>query len=332
MAEFYHHRVNLRKLLRSTIFVADGRRVTERGLRVERWRKYGKDRLYVSDGTGRRIGWLDVTTGVSTVEVPEQRSQFEAAIVEFSAGSADRSGTASPQPAVSEAPPASAGPALADTAVASAPWRDLALNRPGERARLIAEAELALMKGRSRIGTFIARAIDMKTDERAWRVGAGGEETVGAKLDKLREHGWHVLHAVPVGNKGSDIDHVVIGWGGVFTLNTKTHPGKRIWVSSRQVRVDGHPVPYLRNSRYEAERSARLLTAAAGFPVFVRPALVFLTGSLIPDVTIKQAPEDVIVLDRMDIPGAFKRSTRRLNEETVDAIFQVARRSTTWIP
>ena len=321
--------MNLRKLLRSAILTADSWGVTERGLRVERWRKYGKDRLYVNDSTGRRIGWVDVSTGASTIEVPEQRSQFEAAIAEFSAGSGELAGRANSEPDVEKAP-TSFGPVLADTAKASAPWRDLALNQPGERARVIAEAELALMKGRSRIGTFIARAIDMKTDERAWRVGAGGEETVGAKLDKLREHGWHVLHAVPVGNKGSDIDHVVIGWGGVFTLNTKTHPGKRIWVSSRQVRVDGHPVPYLRNSRHEADRAARLLTGAAGFPVFVRPALVFLTGSLIPDVTIKHAPEDVIVLDRMDIPGAFKRSPRRLNEETVDAIFGVARRSTTW--
>ena len=69
------------------------------------------------------------------------------------------------------------------------------------------------MKERSTVGTIIARTFDKKTDERAWRVGAGGEETVGGRLEKLAKHGWHVLHAVPVGDRGSDIDHVVIGPG-----------------------------------------------------------------------------------------------------------------------
>ena len=31
---------------------------------------------------------------------------------------------------------------------------------------------------------------------------------------------WHVIHSVP-SEKGADIDHVVIGPAGVFTLNTK---------------------------------------------------------------------------------------------------------------
>ena len=73
-----------------------------------------------------------------------------------------------------------------------------------------------------------------------------------------------------------------------------------------------------------------LLTAAVGFPVFVKGALVFLTGSLIPDVTIKGLPDDVAVLDRMDIPGVFKRAPRRLSEDVVGAVFEMARRSTTW--
>lgn len=186
------------------------------------------------------------------------------------------------------------------------------------------------MKDRTRVGAFLARAFDMKTDERAWRVGAGGEETVGAKLEKLRDHGWHVLHAVPVGSRGSDIDHVLIGSGGVFTVNTKTHPGKKIWVSPRQVRVDGQPVPHLRNSRFEADRATKLLTAAVRFPVFVTPVLVYLTGTLIPNVMIKERPDDVLILDRMDIPRIFKRAPVRMRADQVATIFDAARRSTTW--
>jgi hypothetical protein len=139
-----------------------------------------------------------------------------------------------------------------------------------------------------------------------------------------------VLHAVPVGKRGSDIDHVIIGPGGAYTLNTKNHPGGKVWVASRAIRVNGQPVPYLRNSRHEGERAERLLSQAAGFPVPVRPVLVFLTGTLIPNVTIKQRPDDVLILDRMDIPGAFKRAKHRLVPDQVAAIFDLARRCTTW--
>lgn len=209
-------------------------------------------------------------------------------------------------------------------------WHDLATHVPGQAAREQAQRELGAMRARTRIGTFLARATDMKTDERAWRVGAGGEQTVGARLEKLRPLGWQVLHAVPVGTRGSDIDHVVIGWGGVYTLNTKTHPGGRVWVGEHAVRVSGQPTPYLRNSRHEAERASRLLSSAVGYPVPVRAALVFLTGSLVPNVTIKAKPADVAIYDRMDIPGVFKRAPRRLDAQQAAAIYEAARRCTTW--
>jgi hypothetical protein len=326
-------------------------------LLVSRWRRYGKDRLYVSSDGGERIGWVDLTTGTQTLEdasaaeafqvavagfcaahglplpsgsapavVPAPRPELPAAAVQVSALPSPTEPLPAPAPTPSAAPTA---PAVPDLAPAPA-WVDLALNVPGLAARAQAEAELAAARDRSRVGTFLARTFDVMTDERAWRVGAVGEETIGTKLEKLRRHGWQVLHAVPVGDRGSDIDHVVIGPGGVFTLNTKTHPGKSVWVGRHQVRVDGHRTDYLRNSRHEADRASRLLTDACGFPVHVKAALVFLTGTLIPDVTIKQAPEDVAILDRMDIPGAFRRAKGRLTAEQVAAIFEQARRSTTW--
>ena len=293
-------------------------------LQVSRWRKYGKDPLYVNDEAGLRIGWVDLLTGDATIEQPAQSDAFRAAVAAHHGGTAtdvadSRPTAAPPHPAV-PLPRSKPEPA----------WVDLAGNRPGQGVRELADAELAAMKERSRVGTFIARTFDMKTDERAWRVGAGGEETVGSRLEKLVKHGWHVLHAVPVGDRGSDIDHVVIGPGGVFTVNTKTHPDSRVWVGRNSVRVNGHAVPYLRNSRFEAQRAERLLSAAVEYPVPVRAALVFLTGTLIPNVTIKTAPDDVVILDRTDIPGAFKRSSRKLAAEQVARIYDHARRFTTW--
>lgn len=79
--------------------------------------------------------------------------------------------------------------------------------------------------------TFLARVLMVHTEERAWRIGADGEEKVGAQLDKLiqRDPRWRAIHAIEVGERGSDIDHLVIGPGGVYSLNAKHHPGAKVW-------------------------------------------------------------------------------------------------------
>ncbi len=299
-------------------------------IRSSTWRKYGHDRTYLADATDTRLGWIDNKTGQLTVEVEAHRAALEAWVT--TNGEAPTP-TATALPATTQAE--SARPTVAPVPLEHAPepaWTDLSTNRPGQAAREQADTHLAEMKDRSKFWTGVARVLDVKNDERAWRVGAKGEETVGARLDKLNGYGWHVLHAVPIGNKDSDIDHLLIGPGGVWTLNTKNHPGKKVWVSPKQVRVDGHVVPYLRNSEFEADRVRRILTEQLGWEPFVKAALVFLTGTLVPDVTIKEMPENVLILDRMDIPRIFKRSTQRLTPDGIAEIYEVARRSTTWHP
>jgi len=44
----------------------------------------------------------------------------------------------------------------------------------------------------------------------------------------------------------------------------------------------------------------------------VRAVLLSLTGTFIPQVTIKQMPADVLMLDRMDVPGLFNKVPERL--------------------
>ncbi len=108
------------------------------------------------------------------------------------------------------------------------------------------------MKERSKVGPFLPRAFNVKTDERAFRVGANSEETVGARLEKLEKHGWHVLRSIPVGKGESDLDHLLISSGGVFTVNTKNYPGKQVWVGQHSVKVNGHSTRYLPIACYEA--------------------------------------------------------------------------------
>jgi hypothetical protein len=314
-------------------------------LKAVRWRRYGKDRLYVNGYDGREVGSVDLLTGERTLSDPECEQAFTTTVNNWyvkaaTAAAPDDSASALvtvptidvpiEQTATTSGEPQPMSTELSTPEQVSMPWHDLATHVAGQAARDQALRKLAAMKERTKVGTFLARAFDMKTDERAWRVGANGEETVGGRLEKLTKCGWHVLHAVPVGTRGSDIDHVVIGPGGVYTVNTRNHPGGKVWVASRAIRVNGQPVPYLKNSRHEGDRAEQLLSRAVGFPVPVRPVLVFLTGTLMPNVTIRQRPEDVLILDRTDIPGPFKRARQRLTSDQITAVFEVARRCPTW--
>ncbi len=220
-----------------------------------------------------------------------------------------------------------AGPEVASEAVAAASgWEDLAARRAGAMAR---EQATALQQA-APVRTFLTRLLGVHTDERAWRIGADGEAKVAARLDKTcaKDPRWRYVNAVPVGNRGSDIDHVVMGPGGVYTLNAKHHPGARIWVGHDSLRVNGHHQPYLRNSRYEATRAARLLTTACGFDVTATGVIV-LVG--IDELTIKTAPDDVHVLGVRDLPRWLAARTPLLDEDTLTAIYEAARRSTTWL-
>jgi hypothetical protein len=53
--------------------------------------------------------------------------------------------------------------------------------------------------------------------------GASGEEHVGSLLDALTDHGWRVIHDVSLGH--GNVDHILVGPPGVFTIETKSHPG-----------------------------------------------------------------------------------------------------------
>ena len=97
------------------------------------------------------------------------------------------------------------------------------------------------------IGTFIVAAhwLTRKLSESLDRyLGYFGERYVAEWLDPLREQGWRVFHDVPceAGGKKFNIDHVAVGLGGVFVIETKTRrkgsarPGRK----DNVVYFDGH--------------------------------------------------------------------------------------------
>jgi hypothetical protein len=315
------------------------------GVSVNRWSRYGKDRLYVMDGE-LRLGWYDLVTDELHVEDAARGEEVRAAVAGHDA-TAGRTGVTTAADAVEEAEPATVvrAPELADPSagvggpVAVVPVLeppddlvigDLAGHRPGQLARARAEQERAAQLAARPIRGRLARLLDAKTDERAWRIGADGEENTGGRLEKLTGKGWRVLHSIPVGERGSDIDHVLIGAGGVWTINTKRHPAAKVWLAPAQIRVNGQPVPYLRNSRFEATRAADLLARAVGWDPPVRPAIVLQLGLLADAITVKGSPEDVDVLDARSVPRWFTKRPTVLTSEQVEVLYAAARDPRTW--
>jgi hypothetical protein len=68
---------------------------------------------------------------------------------------------------------------------------------------------------------FVDRRVVPELERR--RRGVQAEEHVGEILDGLSESGWRVIHDLDTGR--GNIDHVVVGPGGVFTIETKSHGG-----------------------------------------------------------------------------------------------------------
>jgi len=174
----------------------------------------------------------------------------------------------------------------------------------------------------------ILGATPLGADAQSWLSGAHGELKVGELLARLGPE-WLVLHAVPVGTGDSDIDHVLVGPAGVFTVNTKRHPGKNIWVGERTLMVSGQKTDHLRNSRHEAKRASKLLSAATGMQVDAHPILAIVD---LASFTFKERPKDICIMDARALPRWLRRLQPTLNPNEVQRIASAATASRTWHP
>jgi Nuclease-related domain len=86
--------------------------------------------------------------------------------------------------------------------------------------------------------------------------GASAEEHVGGLLDQLA--GWRVVHDASTGR--GNVDHILIGPAGVFTVETKSHPGP--------VRVGGVHGATLRQAHAQ-RRAVESLTGLKAEPLLV---------------------------------------------------------------
>jgi hypothetical protein len=141
---------------------------------------------------------------------------------------------------------------------------------------------------------------------------------------KLRRENWSVLSSI-VKRNGADIDHLVIGPPGVFTINTKHHRDAREWVGDNMVKVNNFKHPdYLRNSRHEAASAAKILTGSVVIDVAVTPVLAFVGAS---SINARDARGDALVTAGEDIDHALRDRPALYSIHERERIFAVARRA-----
>ena len=105
----------------------------------------------------------------------------------------------------------------------------------------------------------------------AWRRGAAGERRTARLLAPLERQGWVVLHDLAVPGSRANLDHLVIGPGGVFVIDSKQYRGRLRLDSSGGLWHGRYPLaPTLRAVSFEADRAAQVLTDP---DVVVRPIM-----------------------------------------------------------
>ncbi|MEW2528183.1 nuclease-related domain-containing protein [Streptomyces sp. NPDC047071] len=285
-------------------------------LKVVAWKRYGQDRLYVNLSDGTAVAWADRRTGkVTILQERYRREALRLLRVSLTRGTKPAAATPpQPRPPRQEAPPAPKLPPLT-------PADDLALNRPGESLRAKLEAE-----GPTLLQRLIDWLLRRPSELDSYRKGLAGEVRVGAELQRLTHHGWHVLHSIELPRK-VDIDHLLIGPGGIFCINTKRHFGKAVWVGDEMTRVNhGKPQPYGRKSKAEAGRVQAVLERYVGFPVRVEPVLVFVGVT-----RLEKAPTQLAVrVYREREVSALGPLSGVLSPEQIDAVYAVARHRCAW--
>jgi Nuclease-related domain len=167
--------------------------------------------------------------------------------------------------------------------IRSLPWRAAAVLVAGLLAGLVA-AQLAphqtpLVVLTAAAGLAWRLWFRPSPDTRAWRHGAKGERRTARLLAPLERRGWAVLHDLAIPGSAANIDHLVIGPGGVLVIDSKQYRGR--------LRLDTHAmlwhgrhllVSTLRKTCWEADQVDEVLGVA---DVQV-PAIIAVHGASIP--------------------------------------------------
>jgi energy-converting hydrogenase Eha subunit A len=166
---------------------------------------------------------------------------------------------------------------------ASLLWRAIAVLAAGATAGVLAaqlaphSIPLAAVVAVAGLGWRLR--FHLSDETRTWRRGAAGERSTARLLAPLERHGWAVLHDLAIPGSPANIDHLVIGPGGVLVIDSKQYRG-RLWLDQHGMLWHGRHllVSALRKVRWEADQADEVL----GIADLQVPAVVAVHGAGVP--------------------------------------------------
>jgi hypothetical protein len=144
------------------------------------------------------------------------------------------------------------------------PWRMAAIVVAGVLGgllgSLLAPRSGLLLGGLAVITAGWALRFRPSLDAGAWRRGAVGERRTARLLGPLEREGWAILHDLAVPGSRANLDHLAIGPGGVFVIDSKQYRGRLQLDSFGQLWHGRYPLaPTLRAVEFEADQAAQIL-------------------------------------------------------------------------
>ncbi len=161
--------------------------------------------------------------------------------------------------------------------------------------------------------------------------GALGELLVGDVLENLGGT-WDVLHDIPLGDIDQTervLDHLVIGPAGVFAVHVTNHTDRDVVIGADRLIVGGEELDDIQHAKAEADAASRLLGAASGSPVQVRPLLVVVNPRRL---SVRVAASAVRVIPSSQVERFLSRAPRTLSGDEVARISDLADLAATWPP
>jgi len=154
----------------------------------------------------------------------------------------------------------------------------------------------------------------------AWRQGAVGERRTARLLDPLERHGWAILHDLAVPGSAANIDHLAIGPGGVFVIDSKQYRGRLQLDGSGRLWHGRHPLaPALRAVSWEADQAAQVLPD----PGMAVVPIVAVHGAQVP--WGKVVTDGVPVVAARRLPSMLRQLPTVLGPERVAGLADQAR-------
>ena len=157
-------------------------------------------------------------------------------------------------------------------------------------------------------------------DAVAWRRGAAGEQRTARLLAGLERQGWVVLHDLALPGSRANLDHLAIGPGGVFVIDSKQYRGRLQLDPSGRLWHGRYPLaPTLQAVSFEADQAALVLTD----PDVVVVPVVAVHGAQVPwgKVVMKGVP----VVAARRLPSMLRSLPAVLGPERVTAVADQAR-------